>query len=51
MRKLFNKSKIYIIKFVKYLPKDVLKPFEDLIKSYFKIIGEKAVKKELCSKN
>lgn len=45
MKKLFNKSKIYIIKFFKYLTKDEIKPYEDIIKSYFKNIGEKAMKK------
>ena len=50
MKKLFNKLKIYIIKFFKYLTKDEIKPYEDLIKSYFKNIGEKAMKKELFRK-
>ena len=38
MKKIYDKYKIYIINFFKYLTKDEVKPYEDKIKNYFKNI-------------
>ena len=50
MKKLYDKYKIYIINFFKYLTKDEVKPYEDKIKNYFKNITEKSAKKNFSKK-
>ena len=50
MKKIYDKYKIYIINFFKYLTKDEVKPYEDKIKNYFKNITEKSAKKNFSKK-
>lgn len=50
MKKLYDKYKIYVINFFKYLTKDEIKPYEDKIKNYFKNITEKSAKKNFSKK-
>ena len=50
MKKIYDKYKIYIINFFKYLTKDEVKPYQDKIKNYFKNITEKSAKKNFSKK-